>query len=267
MTEKTQFGTDGPLVDCTTFEARLSELMDGTLAGEELARYRTHATACNVCGPLFTLSQEGREWMSCLAAVEPPSRMVHNILAKTSLEDVAKAAGHVQAHKGWLRRISDMISPQLAPMMQRMMQPRMAMTCASVFFSVSLGLNMAGVRGSDIQDFINNPASITTKTSIKYHETTARVVKYYDNIRVVMELQARFEQLKNATTNIQEEDKKKQDQQNDKKPDQKDGEKPADNTSEKNKQNRNYDIFRDADTLSAARPSPRSNPAAQDILS
>jgi len=267
MTEKTQPGTYGPAVDCTTFEVRLSELMDGTLVGEELASYRSHASACTTCGPLFTLSQEGRDWMSRLAEIEPPARMLHNILAKTSLADVAKAAVPEQAPTGWLRRFSDMISPQIAPAMQRMMQPRIAMTAATVFFSVSLGLNMAGVRAADIQQFINDPGSITTTASIRYHETTARVVKYYDNIRVVMELEARFKQLQNATSSTQEDDKKKQDQQNDQQPDQKNGGKPADNTSEKNKQNRNYDLFRDADTLSAARPLPHFNPAAHETLS
>ena len=245
MTQKTQFGPNGTPVDCSTFDVRLTDLMDGIMQGEELAAFRGHADSCSTCGPLFTLAEEGRQWMGRLVEVEPPANLIHNILARTTMTEQAAAAAKakVEAKKNWLRKLSDSISPELSPMVFRALQPRVAMTFAAAFFSISLGLNMAGIHATDLQQMISNPDSITTTASLKYHQTTSRVVKYYENIRIVMEIQAFTKQLN--TTDDKKQEKHPEDKKNEKK--------PEDNTSEKDKQNRNY-FNRDGDALSAMRP-------------
>ena len=254
MNQKIQSGANGNSVDCTTFDAHLSDLMDGVIQGETLALYRAHADSCSVCGPLYTLAQEGRQWMSRLDEVEPPIRLVHNILARTSLVEAAKARPVVK--KSWLRRISDAISPELAPTMFRALQPRVAMTFAAAFFSISLGLNMAGIRVADLKRMVTDPESITTTASLKYHETTSRVVKYYENIRIVVEFEAITQKLRGTSTDEKKpEDKKPDDKQQD------------NNTSEKDKQNRNYRLDHDADVLSAVHPASRQSLFDDSILS
>ena len=40
-------------MQCSEFDALLTEALDGTLAGAKLERFRGHAAVCSVCGPLF----------------------------------------------------------------------------------------------------------------------------------------------------------------------------------------------------------------------
>jgi|GEM_PF-5891447 len=160
-----------------------------------------------------------------------------------------------KAASGW-GKFTDFISPELTPLVFRALQPRVAMTFAAAFFSISLGLNMAGIHASDISAMIKDPDKITTTASVSYYKTTARVVKYYENIRFVMQIQALTKQL--GTTDDKKKDQPSDDKKNDKK--------PEDNTSEKDKQNRNY-FNRDADALSAVRPTSLFNTVNDATLS
>jgi hypothetical protein len=198
-------------INCTEFEASLADALDGVMSERELAQFKAHAEVCTGCGPLYTLANSGMGWMTSLEEVEPPANLVHNILAKTSLAPPMRMAVPAQAAgKPWWRVAADFISPQLAPMLGTVMQPRFAGTAAMAFFSLSLMLNLAGVKITDLAKVDWRPSALTTTASIQYHETTARVVKYYENIRFVYELQRRVEEIKAKPDN----DSNKQQQPN-----------------------------------------------------
>ena len=71
-------------MQCSEFDALLTEALDGTLAGAKLERFRGHAAVCSVCGPLFAEVDAGRRLLMSLQEVEPPARLMNNILAATS---------------------------------------------------------------------------------------------------------------------------------------------------------------------------------------
>src|SRR5271156_964843 len=76
-------------IECTEFEALLSEVIDGDGSDGQLSPARkqsfdAHRRVCAVCGPLFADAQAGQQWLRSLEAVEPPAHLVHNILAATS---------------------------------------------------------------------------------------------------------------------------------------------------------------------------------------
>ncbi|MBI2683098.1 MAG: hypothetical protein HYX26_07785, partial [Acidobacteriales bacterium] len=96
---------------------------------------------------------------------------------------------------GWFSRVADFISPSLAPAMRSMMQPRLAMTLAMAFFSVSMVLNFTGVRVTDLKYMDLRPSAITTAASVQYHQTTGKVVKYFENIRLYYEWESRVKSL------------------------------------------------------------------------
>ena len=104
------------------------------------------------------------------------------------------------------------------------------MTAAMAFFSISLLLNLAGIRLKDVRYIDLRPSAITTTASVGYHETTAKVVKYYDNIRLVYELESRMKALKDAANESNESG-------NPSKPQPK--QRPDDSSSQKHKQNKN----------------------------
>jgi hypothetical protein len=77
----------------------------------------------------------------------------------------------------------------------RVAQPRMLMTTAMAFFSITLTLNMAGVRISSIRVADLKPAAISNSLDKQYHMATASVVRHVDNLRIVYEMEARWREL------------------------------------------------------------------------
>ena len=234
MRDETKFGGTGqpsaePL-SCSDFDRLLSDALDGLMAGQALADFKSHAEACVDCGPLFTNAQAGMSWMKSLAAVEAPPMLIHNILAATSMAAVPAsqtATGEVIS-SSWL-------SPTwvwLRPAFSTVMQPRFAMTAAMAFFSISMLLNIAGLRLKDLRYLDLRPSAITTTASVGYHETTAKVVKYYENIRLVYELESRMKALKDASGESNEDNSGRSPKQQRK-------QRPDDNSSREQQQNKN----------------------------
>jgi hypothetical protein len=233
-------------ISCAEFDARLTDALDGVLSGRELEEFRAHVEACMECGPMYQQVSRGMEMLKSLEEVEPPANLVHNILAKTSQRGERAVATAPGQPVGWGRRIADFISPSLAPAFANinfrgMMQPRFAMTLAMTFFSISLILNAAGIRVKDIKQLDLRPNAIATSASLTYHETTAKVVKYYENIRFLNEWESRLKAVSNSSS---DDDNKRQQEQK----------RPDDNSSERKKQQReekdvNYSLQQGIDFL------------------
>jgi hypothetical protein len=237
MKDETKFGggngaPQGSL-NCADFDRLLADALDGVMAGAELAEFKSHATACGDCGPLFSQAEAGMNWMKSLAEVEPPARLVHNILARTSMAEtpVAQRVPGALVQDSWLTRALGWISPAIRPAVAAMRQPRFAMTAAMTFFSASMLLNLGGVKLKDLKYVDLRPSAITTTASVQYHETTARVVKYYENIRLVYELESRMKALKDASAESEQENPNNAPSQQQKKRD--------DGSSQDRKQNKN----------------------------
>jgi hypothetical protein len=70
------------------------------------------------------------------------------------------------------------------------------MTAAMAFFSITLTLNMAGVRLSAVHLADLKPATLSSNLDKQFHMAGARVVRYYDNLRFVYEMEARVQELR-----------------------------------------------------------------------
>jgi len=182
---------------CAEFEALLPQATEGAGSGPQWTAFQAHAASCQNCGPLFAQAQEGLRWMKALEEIEPPRHLVHNILAATVGREAEPALPPVPALGARLRR---WVAPALAPVYRTLAQPRFAMSFGMAFFSLSLVLSVAGVKASDLRHLDLRPRAIRQSVAQQYYETTARVVKYYENIRLVYELESRLRDLKNAAT-------------------------------------------------------------------
>ncbi len=78
---------------------------------------------------------------------------------------------------------------------QTMLQPRLAMTAAMAFFSIGLTLNLTGVRLTDLRASDLRPSSLRRS----FYQANAHVVRYYDNLRVVYELESRVRDLQRSS--------------------------------------------------------------------
>lgn len=184
-------------MQCNEFDALLGDVLDGVLSGTSLERFEQHGKACKLCGPLLAEAREGQQWLKTLTEVEPPANLAHNILAATSGIDTYRLGDNVEAIRpGWGDKIRDVAGRMLQPVWGLARQPRFAMSFAMVFFSVSMALNLAGVKITDVRQVDLRPSAIRRS----YYETSGRVVKYYENIRFVYEIESRVREFKRATT-------------------------------------------------------------------
>ena len=71
-------------MQCSEFDALLSEALDHILGGPKFEAFQAHAKSCAVCGPLLAEAEVGKHWLEQLVDVDPPQHLVHNILAATT---------------------------------------------------------------------------------------------------------------------------------------------------------------------------------------
>jgi len=196
--ENSQFERRGARLEltCSEFDAMLADALDGVLTGASQRRFENHRHQCPTCGPLFRETEAGMNWLNALEEVEPPPHLVHNILAATSLH----AASVALPKLGWKQRLSGVLNDLAAPLRGLIREPRLAMTAAMALFSVTLSLNLAGVRVAGLRHLDLRPSAIRETATMKYTETTNRVIQYYYSIRLVYEVESRLQELKRATS-------------------------------------------------------------------
>ena len=177
-------------MQCAEFEGLLNEAVEGSLSGSKLAQFQAHAQGCQVCVPFFAEVQAGRSWLKSLDEVEPPANLVHNILIATSGQESRLSS----ATRSWKDQFTGWLRPVFAPVFAVARQPRFAMSFGMAFFSLSVSLNMAGVKMSDLRHVDLRPSAIRRT----YYETSGRVVKYYENIRFVYEIESRVQRVETS---------------------------------------------------------------------
>lgn len=208
MTERAQNG-----MTCSQFEVLLAEALDGaqlhsgsTVAGysdaelaalppETRAAFAEHRASCLDCGPLYAEAREGMLLLRALEEVEPPRNLMHNILAVTSrVEAKGAAAASKDTRAGWLGRLRT----SLVPSVSGVLRSRFAASFCMAFFSLSLTLSLIGVKVTDIAHLAAHPNELRRSVVLEYTNLQARVMRYYDNMRLVYEVQNRVRELKKA---------------------------------------------------------------------
>ncbi len=190
-------------MQCVEFDSLLTDALDGVLTGVRLDRFQAHARACSACGPLFAEVEAGRNWLKDLTEAEPPVSLVTNILASTTGVDTQRLRQNVPASKPripWLEKVqawaSGVMQPVFGQAWATIRQPRFAMSFGMAFFALSVALSVLGIKPADLRQVSLRPAAIRHT----YYNTQARVVRYYENIRFVYEVESRMRELKRTVT-------------------------------------------------------------------
>jgi hypothetical protein len=186
-------------MQCHEFEGLLSDAIDGVLTGVQLDRFQAHRRTCSACRPLFAEVEAGRNWLKDLTEVEPPVSLVTNILASTTGVDTQRLRVNVAAPQPritWVEKAQAWASGTMQPFWATVRQPRFAMSFGMAFFALSVALSVLGVKPADLRQVSLRPAAIRHT----YYNTQARVVRYYENIRFVYEVESRVRELKRSVT-------------------------------------------------------------------
>src|SRR5258708_12205827 len=108
-------GKENNRMQCSEFDALLSQAIDGTLAGEKLAAFEAHGRECQLCGPLLQEAEAGRSWLKAFGEVEPPEDLVMNVLLRTTgVSTVRLHGGPSRASR--MDRIAECAAPITAPL-------------------------------------------------------------------------------------------------------------------------------------------------------
>jgi len=226
-------GETKPGMQCAEFDVLLTEALDGVLKGERRESFETHKATCATCSALFEESSRGLAWLREVEEVAPPKNLVHNILAATlgSAEQAAQAEPKQSPWQRLLRQTRVVFAPVLTP--------RFGMSMGMAFFSITLVLNMAQIR---IKDLTPHNLSHT------FYSSENKVMKYYENMRLVYEIESQVRQLRNAS----EENEREREEKN------RHREKNGNQTQEQNqkneperRENRQYSLGQDVQMLAS----------------
>jgi hypothetical protein len=232
-----QFGSAKPLQSadaqqCAQCEAMLTDVLDGTLSTADQTAFDLHMVGCPSCATMLAEAKRGAAWLNMLKSPvpEPPANLLDRILAQTTGQTIAETKPTiVLGPTDYLRQpqpstlLGQPVLPpvparypaaytagtaKVLPFRQRvvaafrvqnirhtLMQPRLAMTAAMAFFSIALTLNLTGVRLSQLRASDFKPSSLKRT----FYDTNAKVVRYYDNLVVVYQLESRVRDLQRST--------------------------------------------------------------------
>ena len=183
------------VIECHEFDLLLSDTLDGVLSGTELDRFQAHARTCKTCGGLLAEAEAGRTWLKGLTEVEPPASLVPSILASTTGVDSQRLAAMTRAPQprvSWWEHVQALY---VEPMLAVVRQPRFAMSFGMAFFALSVGLTTLGIKPYEIWNLVAHPTMIKRT----YYNTQARVIRYVDNVRPVLEVQAALRTIRRNT--------------------------------------------------------------------
>jgi hypothetical protein len=179
-------------LECSEFEALLADALDAALTEESRHSFAAHGGSCSVCGPLWAEARAGLALVRSLEDLEPPRNLVHNILAATTMKEARTKSVAEPVQGGWLRRLRGGWRPSFAGLMHS----RFATSFAMAFFSLSLTLTLAGVKISDVKHVDWHPSALRKSFVVGFTQVEAKVTSYYENLRLVYEVQARVRELK-----------------------------------------------------------------------
>ena len=181
-----------PGMQCSEVDALLSDALDGSLHGPTLAAFEAHQQDCPTCRGMVEEARAGMSLLRALDEAEPPRHLIHNILAQTIGALPSEHAPVKPRGEGWLERLK----ARLVPMVAGVATPRFAMSFGTAFFVITMLLGIAGFRFADMRHWDLSSNGVRRA----YYATEAHVMRYYENMRLVYEIQSRVRDLRHAAT-------------------------------------------------------------------
>lgn len=170
-------------LNCAEFEILLCDAADGQLRGEAKAAFEDHRESCAACREYAADVLGATAFLERVAAVEPPKELVTKILYDLPRGPKTFAGGGVSGVRGFLSR---WLGPVLAP--------KMAMGMAMTVLSLSMLANVFKVPVRPLSAVDLDPVKIWVSVDDQAHRAWNRTVKYYENLRLVFEIQSRLQE-------------------------------------------------------------------------
>ena len=167
---------------CAELEILLCDYLDGSLRASERAALEHHLEGCGACAELAQDASAAAAFLDGLPQVDPPAELMTRILHQVQATRPAEAAS-----PSWWRKLA-------GGWMEGVLQPRYAMGMAMTVLSLAMLAKFAPVNMRQLTPADLDPVKIWTTVDDRAHRVWDRTVKYYDNLRLVIEIQSRLQE-------------------------------------------------------------------------
>jgi anti-sigma factor RsiW len=174
-------------MNCPEFETILADYLDGTLAPVERASVDEHAAACPNCAGFMQEVTGGVRLLAQAPPVEPPAHLITRI---AYLAPQGRTRDPFEQQGLFGRVFSRWLQPVL--------QPRLAMGMAMTILSFAMLKRCTGVEVHQIQPADLNPVRVWGGVEDKAMRVKDQIVKYYDNLRIVYEIETHLKDIQQA---------------------------------------------------------------------
>ena len=166
-------------MNCADFEILYADYLDDSLSGIERDAVEQHLRECASCRSFAADVSGAVSFLRRVEEIQPPPEL----LTRISFEI---PRGGPVVRTGW--------RSYLRPWLYPVLQPRFAMGMAMTVLSFSMLSRFAGIETRQLTASDLQPAKVWASIDNRVHRSWERALKYYENLKLVYEVQARLQE-------------------------------------------------------------------------
>jgi hypothetical protein len=176
---------------CAEIEVLLCDYVDGTLRTEEKTALENHLSGCAACKQLAEDVAGVTAFFERVPQPEPPAELLTRILHHAPMGPGAIAERlPSDPRPSWGKRlVGGLVHGGL---FQSWFQPRYVMGMAMTILSFSMLARFAHIEPRQLRPADLDPVKVWQGIDDHSHRVYDRAMKYYDNLRLVIEIQSRL---------------------------------------------------------------------------
>ena len=171
---------------CAELEILLCDYVDGTLHAAERTALENHLAGCPACKQLAEDVAGVTAFFERVPDVAPPDELMTRILQHAPMGPGAVAERlSSDPRPSWAKRL-------FGGFFQGWLQPRYVMGMAMTILSFSMLARFAHIEPRQLRPADLDPVKVWQGIDDHSHRVYDRAMKYYDNLRLVIEIQSRL---------------------------------------------------------------------------
>jgi anti-sigma factor RsiW len=164
---------------CAELEILLCDYVDQTLRAEEKTALESHLSGCAACRLLAEDVAGVTAFIERVPQAEPPAELLTRIAHQAPRGRQASS----EKARGWF-----------GGLFQSVLQPRYVMGMAMTILSFSMLARFAHIEPRQLRASDLDPVKVWQAIDDHSHRVYDRAMKYYDNLRLVIEIQSRLKE-------------------------------------------------------------------------